>query len=196
MARTDPLLPLYIGLGAVGFIALAIALSYNRFVQQRHLVRNAWANVDTELRRRYDLIPNLVSTVKGYAAHEREVLERVTAARAAAVSPHAGAGEQARFEQELVSTLRQLFAVVEGYPELKASANFLALQEELVNTEDRIQAARRFYNNHVRDLNRRVQSVPSNIIAAWFRFHDEDYFEVEPAIRAGGAPPVDVDPAS
>jgi len=181
---------LYIVLLAVGVILIAVALSYNRFVSQRNLIRNSWADVDSELRRRYDLIPNLVSTVKGYAAHEKEIFERVAEARSAAVAATGPVDQQATAEAPLVSALRGLLAVAERYPDLKASQNFLGLQHELSNTEDRLQAARRFYNGNVRDYNRRVQSFPSNILAGMFGFHEEKYFEVEEAVRA--APTVDV----
>ena len=166
--------------------------SYNRFVSQRNLVRDAWANIDTELRRRYDLIPNLVETVKGYASHEREVFENVTRARAAATAATGSPAEQAAAEGPLVSALRQLFAVAENYPDLKANQNFLALQAELSNTEDRLQTARRFYNANVRDYNRRVQSFPSKVIANWFGFKEEQFFEVEESLRGdAGVPRVD-----
>jgi LemA protein len=166
--------------------------SYNRFVSQRNLVRDAWANIDTELRRRYDLIPNLVETVRGYASHEREVFENVTRARAAATAATGSPAEQAAAEGPLVSALRQLFAVAENYPDLKANQNFLALQAELSNTEDRLQTARRFYNANVRDYNRRVQSFPSKVIASWFGFKEEQFFEVEESLRGdAGVPRVD-----
>ena len=181
---------LYIVLLVVGVILIAVVLSYNRFVSQRNLIRNSWADVDTELRRRYDLIPNLVNTVKGYAAHEKEIFERVAEARSAAVAATGPVDQQASAEAPLVSALRGLLAVAERYPDLKASQNFLELQHELSNTEDRLQAARRFYNGNVRDYNRRVQSFPSNILAGMFGFHEEKYFEVEEAVRA--APTVDV----
>jgi LemA protein len=174
------------------FVLLSLAISYNRFVQQRNLIRDSWANIDTELRRRYDLIPNLVETVKGYASHERGLLEHLAAVRSVAVNSTGPPAEQARVERDLVGTLRQLFVVVEGYPQLKASANFLALQQELAVTEDRIQAARRFYNNNVRDYNRRVQSFPSNVVAGLFTFPSADYFEVEEAVRAAGAPSAEI----
>ena len=176
----------------VVLIVIAGIASYNRFVSQRNLVRDAWANIDTELRRRYDLIPNLVETVKGYASHEREVFENVTKARAAATAATGSPAEQAAAEGPLVAALRQLFAVVENYPDLKANQNFLALQSELSNTEDRLQTARRFYNANVRDYNRRVQSFPSNVIAGWFGFKEEQFFEVDEALRGeGGVPRVD-----
>jgi LemA protein len=166
--------------------------SYNRFVSQRNLVRDAWANIDTELRRRYDLIPNLVETVKGYASHEREVFENVTKARAMATAATGSPAEQAAAEGPLVAALRQLFAVAENYPDLKANQNFLALQAELSNTEDRLQTARRFYNSNVRDYNRRVQSFPSSVIAGWFGFKEEQFFEVEESLRGeAGVPHVD-----
>lgn len=166
--------------------------SYNRFVSQRNLVRDAWANIDTELRRRYDLIPNLVETVKGYASHEREVFENVTKARAMATAATGSPAEQAAAEGPFVAALRQLFAVAENYPDLKANQNFLALQAELSNTEDRLQTARRFYNSNVRDYNRRVQSFPSNVIARSFGFTEEQFFEVDEALRGdAGVPHVD-----
>ena len=166
--------------------------SYNRFVSQRNLVRDAWANIDTELRRRYDLIPNLVETVKGYASHEREVFENVTKARAMATAATGSPAEQAAAEGPLVAALRQLFAVAENYPDLNANQNFLALQAELSNTEDRLQTARRFYNSNVRDYNRRVQSFPSNVIARSFGFTEEQFFEVDESLRGdAGVPRVD-----
>ncbi len=165
--------------------------SYNRFVSQRNLVRDAWANIDTELRRRYDLIPNLVETVKGYASHEREVFENVTKARAMATAATGSPAEQAAAEGPLVAALRQLFAVAENYPDLKANQNFLALQAELSNTEDRLQTARRFYNSNVRDYNRRVQSFPSNVIARSFGFTEEQFFEVDEALRGDAGLPHD-----
>jgi LemA protein len=171
-------------LGVVAVLGLALVFSYNRFVNQRNLIRNAWANIDTELQRRYDLIPNLVETVKGYAAHERETLDRVTAARAAATAAQGTPAEQAAAEGPLVSALRQLFAVAEAYPDLKANANFLELQRELAITEDRLQAARRFYNANVQEYNTRVQAVPSNLVASWFKFSEEEFFEIEAALRA------------
>jgi LemA protein len=173
-------------LGAIGAV-----VSYNRFISQKTLIKDAWANIDTELRRRYDLIPNLVETVKGYASHEREVLENVTRARAMAASATGSPAEQAAAEGPLVAALRQLMLVVENYPDLKANQNFLQLQGELTNTEDRLQTARRFYNANVRDYNRRVKQFPSVVVASLFDFEEEEFFEVEDAIREGGAPQVD-----
>jgi LemA protein len=165
-------------------LVLAVVISYNRFVSQRNLIRNSWANIDTELKRRYDLIPNLVETVKGYASHERETLEAVVQARSAAAAATGTPAEQAAAEGPLVGALRQLFAVSERYPDLKANQNFLQLQEELANTEDRLQAARRFYNANVQDYNRRIQAFPSSVIAGRFKFTPEQFFEIEPALRA------------
>src|ERR1043166_7569730 len=161
---------LWIVLAIIALIAIGVVVSYNRFVSQKQLINDAWANIDTELRRRYDLIPNLVETVKGYASHEREVFENVTKARAMATAATGSPADQAAAEGPFVAALRQLFAVAENYPELKANQNFLALQQELSNTEDRLQTARRFYNANVRDYNRRVQSFPSNVVAGAFHF--------------------------
>ena len=172
-------------LGAIGAV-----VSYNRFVSQKTLIKDSWANIDTELRRRYDLIPNLVETVKGYAAHEKEVLENVTRARAMAASATGSPAEQAAAEGPFVAALRQLMLVVENYPDLKANQGFLQLQGELTNTEDRLQTARRFYNANVRDFNRRVKQFPSMIVASLFGFEEEEFFEVEDAIREGGPPQV------
>jgi len=173
-------MPYLIVIGVPVLIVLVFVLgTYNRLVMLRNTIAESWRNVDTELQRRYDLIPNLVETVKGYAAHERTVFEEVTKARSAAVGSRGSPDSQARDENVLVRALGRLFAVVEGYPDLKASRNFLHLQEELVNTEDRIQASRRFYNGNVRALNNKVQMFPSNIIASMFGFQLAEYFEVE-----------------
>jgi LemA protein len=174
----------YVVLGVGVLLVLLIAFSYNRFVSQRNLIRNSWSNIDTELRRRYDLIPNLVETVKGYAAHEREVLEQVTEARRAAEGATGSAASQEGAERPFVGALQKLLAVAEAYPDLKADRHFLDLQKQLVLTEDRIQAARRFYNANVQDYNRRIESIPSSLIAWVFRFKEADYFEIEPAVRA------------
>ena len=174
-------------------VALGLVLSYNRFVTQRTLIKTSWANIDTELKRRYDLIPNLVETVKGYAAHERQTLEALTAARAAATSATGSPASQAAAEGPLVGALRQVFAVAEAYPDLKANANFLELQHELETTEDRLQAARRFYNANVQAYNRRIGTFPSSVIAARFGFKEEQLFEIEPAMRAQMEQPPKVD---
>lgn len=157
---------------------------YNSLVRLRNLVQEAWRQIDVELHRRHDLIPNLVETVKGYAAHERAVFDEVTAARAAASNPGATPAAQAQQENALTAALGRLFAVAEAYPQLRASENFLALQAELTTTEDRIAAGRRFYNANVRQLNTRVESFPSNLVASWFGFARAEYFEADdPAVR-------------
>jgi len=156
---------------------------HNSLVALRNHIRDAWSNIDTELKRRYDLIPNLVATVKGYAAHEREALEQVTRLRNQCAANHGSTGAQAADEQQLVGALRQLLVVVERYPELKADQHYLALQRQLVNTEDRIQAARRFFNGNVRDYRNKCESFPSNLVANAFGFTPQDYFQVEPAVR-------------
>jgi LemA protein len=180
---------LYVVLGIVAVLALAVVVSYNRFVRQRNLVQESWRQIDVELRRRHDLIPNLVETVKGYAAHEKSVLEQVTAARTAAVAA-GGVAAQAQAEQALGGSLRGLFAVAENYPDLKAAGPFQQLQAQLAETEDRIAAGRRFYNGNVRALNTRVEAFPSSIVASTFSFEKAEYFEVDdPAERA----PVAVD---
>jgi LemA protein len=176
-------------LGLLLVVVIALVVLYNRLVTLRNRVENAWAQVDVQLRRRYDLIPNLVETVKGYAAHERETFEAVTAARTRAQAAQ-GPAEQGAAEGILGQALGRLFAVAEAYPDLKASTNFLELQRELTETEDRIAAGRRFYNANVRALNTRVESFPSNLVASTFSFHKEEYFEVEDeAVRT--APSVD-----
>jgi LemA protein len=138
--------------------------------------------VDTELKRRYDLIPNLVATVKGYAAHERELLERVVELRNRCFANHGHVTEQARDEGQLVDALKQMFVLVENYPQIKADQNFLKLQAELVNTENRIQAARRFYNGNVRDYRNKCESFPSNVVARSFNFPPHEFFSVPPSV--------------
>lgn len=173
----------------LGFIVLIVAvavvlwviLNYNRFVSFRNRAQEAWSDIDVQLKRRYDLIPNLVETVKGYAAHERELFERVTQARAQAMGAQT-IKEKGEAENFLSSTLKSLFAVSENYPDLKASVNFLELQRELRDTEDKIQAARRFYNGNVRDLNIMVESFPANVIAGVFNFKKMEFFEIEEAV--------------
>lgn len=162
---------------------LYVLVQYNSLVSLRNYIRNAWSNVDTELKRRYDLIPNLVATVKGYAAHERETLERVVELRNRCAANHGSPDAQAVDETQLVGALKQLLVVVENYPQLKADQNFLQLQHELTNTEDRIQAARRFYNGNVRDYRNKCEMFPSSVIAGMFGFKPEEYFSVEPSVR-------------
>ncbi len=171
--------------GALFVLALALVVSYNRFVSQRTLVDESWKQIDVELQRRHDLIPNLVATVKGYAEHELEVLERVTAARAEAEAHRNETPKQREpFEEHLGGAVRTVLGRAEAYPDLKASAGFLQLQDELTNTEDRIAASRRFYNGNVRALNTRISTFPSNLVAALFRFRPRDFFELtEPAAR-------------
>lgn len=154
---------------------------YNYFVKLKQQIRESWSGIDTELKRRYDLIPNIIETVKGYAKHEREIFEKLAEARSRAIASTGTPQSQAADENILVGALRQLFAVAENYPDLKASERFGQLQSELSNTENRIQAARRFYNGNVRDLNAKVQMFPSNIIASMFGFGAEQYFEIEDA---------------
>jgi len=178
------MITVYVVIGVVGFVLLYGIGTYNKLVRLRQHVSESWSTIDTELRRRYDLIPNLVETVKGYASHERETLQAVIDARANAVASTGTPAEQARDENALVGALRQLFAVVESYPDLKANQSFLGLQKELTITEDRIQAARRFYNANVRDLNTRIEVFPSNLIASMFGFGRELFFEIDDAERA------------
>lgn len=174
------MITLYIILGAIALIVLYIVFAYNGLVRLKQQAIEAFSDIDVQLKRRFDLIPNLLETVKGYAGHEREVLENVTRARTQAISastPH----EQARADDFLTGTLKTLFAVSENYPDLKANANFLDLQRELADTENKIQAARRFYNGNVRDLNIRIEQFPANIIASSFGFVKMEFFESETA---------------
>jgi LemA protein len=176
---------------AAGIVVLLIVwaiLAYNRLVTYRNRTEEGWSQIDVQLRRRYDLIPNLVETVKGYAAHERELFEQVAEARAAAIGA-TGAAEQATAENAVTSGLRKLLAVAENYPDLKASENFLALQEELTGTESKIAYARQYYNEQVRLLNTRIQSFPSNLIAGALHFERREFFDIEDAARG----PVQVD---
>ncbi|GAI46036.1 unnamed protein product, partial [marine sediment metagenome] len=154
--------------------------SFNGLVKKKNRAKEAWADIDVQLKRRYNLIPNLVEAVKGYASHERGVLERVTEARTRAMGAQ-GMKEKAKAENMLTNTLKSLFAVSENYPDLKASQNFLELQRELRDTEDKVQAARRFYNTNVRDLNIKIESVPSNVVARMFNFKKMELFELEEA---------------
>jgi len=173
-----------IPLAVVALVPVVWAVvQYNRLVSLRNYIREAWSDVDTELKRRYDLIPNLVATVKGYAAHERAVLERVVELRNRCVASTGRPADQARDEVHLVDALRQLLVVVENYPQLKADQEFLRLQEELVNTENRIQAARRFYNGNVRDYRNKCETFPSRLVAQGFGFGPEDFFSVPPSVR-------------
>lgn len=157
-------------------------VQYNSLIGLRNHIAEAWSNVDTELKRRYDLIPNLVASVKGYAAHEREVLERVVELRNRCFANQGAVADQARDEGQLVDALKQMFVLVENYPQLKADQNFLKLQTELINTENRIQAARRFYNGNVRDYRNKCESFPSNLVAKMFNFPPHEFFSVPPSV--------------
>jgi LemA protein len=176
-----------LGLVFLALVVVAVLLTigmYNALVRLRNQVHNAWSQIDVQLKRRYDLIPNLVETVKGYMQHERGTLEAVTRARQQAIDASGVAG-QARAENALTQTLRSLFAVAEAYPDLKANQNFLALQEELTSTENKISFARQFYNDSVLRLNNKVEMFPSNIMAGMFNFSKAEFFEVEePTERA------------
>jgi LemA protein len=160
-----------------------VVVQYNWLVSLRNYISESWSNVDTELKRRYDLIPNLVVTVKGYAAHEKEVLERVTKLRERCVANNGSPAEQARDENQLVGALKQMLVVVENYPQLKADQHFLKLQQELVTTENRIQAARRFYNGNVRDYRNKCETFPSNLVAQMFGFQPQEFFSVPPSVK-------------
>jgi len=177
----------WILIGIVGAVALYVVYAYNNFVKLCQRAKEAWADIDVQLKRRYDLIPNLIETVKGYAAHEKEALQAVTDARATATQMHVDpsnvTAEQitamAGAESALGGAIGNLLAIAEAYPDLKASANFMELQRELSDTENKIQASRRFYNTNVRDLNIALESFPSNIIGKSFNFKAEDFFELE-----------------
>ena len=167
----------------VALIIIWVIAAYNGFIRLRNLTDNAWSDVDVQLKRRHDLIPNIVNTVKGYATHERGVFENVTKARAEATTAKSP-GERAKAENTLTAALRQLFAVAENYPELKANQNFLELQNTLNQIEEAIQNARRYYNAVVRELDIKVESFPSNIIARIFSFKKKEFFEIEERERA------------
>ena len=172
---------LYVLGGAVLLLLLWFFGNYNALVRLRQHVRESWADIDVQLKRRYDLIPNLVETVKGYANHERELFERITSLRNRAAGNQGPVSSQEADERPLVRALRQVLVVAEAYPQLKADRNFLALQEELSDTESRIAASRRLFNGNVRDYNTRRESFPSSIVASLFRFGPHDYWNVEEA---------------
>ena len=171
-----------IGLAIAAVVVIYAIVVYNGLVRARQTKEEAWSGIDVQLKRRYDLIPNLVETVKGYAAHERATFEAVTAARTNAMSAQQGGSpqQQAQAENALTDTLKSLFAVAEQYPDLKANQNFLNLQEELTSTEDRIAYARQFYNDSVLGYNNKIQSFPGNMIAGAFNFEAREYFEGDP----------------
>jgi LemA protein len=175
-------LALWIVVGVVALVLLYGIYVFNKLVRTRNRVDNAWSQIDVQLRRRYDLIPNLVETVKGYAAHEREVFEEVTQARVAGEQA-ASVAAQAQAENQLTAGLRRLIAVAEQYPQLKASENFLALQEELTSTESKIAYARQFYNDEVTLLHNLVQSFPSNLVANMAGFKTRQFFEIDEPAR-------------
>ena len=175
----------------VAAIGLGIVGMYNGLVKLNTRTDEAWSDITVQLKRRYDLIPNLVNTVKGYATHEKEVFEKVTQARSQAMNA-SGVAETAAAENQFQQTLKSLFAVAEAYPDLKANQNFQHLQEELVDTEDKVQASRRFYNGSVRDLNIKVQTFPTNIFANMLGFKKREFFEVEEAEAAVIAKPTEV----
>lgn len=180
----------YIILGIIILLVLWVIFAYNRFITLVNRAKEAWSDIEVQLKRRYDLIPNLVNTVKGYAAHESTAFEKVTQARAAAM----GAGnlaEKSQAELGLTGALKSLFAIAEAYPDLKANTNFLELQRELSDTENKIQAARRFYNSTVMDLNTSVETFPNNLVANFFKFAKLEFFELE-ADEAAATQPVEV----
>lgn len=178
--QTD-MIPVYILGGIVLVILVWFIAAYNTFVRLRQHVKESWSGIDTELKRRYNLIPNLVEAVKGYVAHEKQTLQAVVEARRRAANSHGSPNAQAQDENMLIGALQNLFALAEGYPDLKASTNFLELQQQLADTEDRIQAARRFYNANVRDLNTRCGVFPSNLIAKMFGIPRAEFFEIDDA---------------
>ena len=159
-------------------IVVAVIAIYNGLIRLRNRVDEAWSDISVQLKRRYDLIPNLVNTVKGYAAHEKEVFEKVTEARTRAMGANT-TKDKIEAENALSGTLKSLFAVAENYPELKANQNFLELQRELTDTEDKIMASRRFYNGNVRDFNTKLQVFPTNIIAGMLKFTAREFFEMD-----------------
>lgn len=181
----------YIILGIIVLLVLWVIFAYNRFITLVNRAKEAWSDIDVQLKRRYDLIPNLVNTVKGYAAHESTAFEKVTQARAAAM----GAGnlaEKSQAELGLTGALKSLFAIAEAYPDLKANTNFLELQRELSDTENKIQASRRFYNSTVMDLNTSVDSFPNNLVANFFKFAKLEFFELEADEATNAKKPVEV----
>ena len=178
------MLALWIILGIIGLLLIFFWAAYNGLVRLRNQVKNAWAQIDVQLKRRYDLIPNLMETVKGYMTHERETLEAVTNARNLAQQvSSAGAGARAKAEGELSSALSRLLAVVENYPDLKANQNFLALQEELTSTENKISFSRQYYNDSVLRYNNQTQMFPSNFVASMTGFKASEFFEVTLAVE-------------
>lgn len=185
-------MPTYIILGLIALLVIIVIYIYNSLVTARVRTEESWSDITVQLKRRYDLIPNLINTVKGYAKHEREVLDQVTTARANAMKSQT-VGETAKSDNMFQEALKSLFAVAESYPDLKANENFKHMQEELVDTEDKIQAARRFYNGAVRDLNTKIQTFPTSIIAGIFNFKQREFFDVDAAESQAVSTPVEVD---
>ncbi|MBI2023847.1 LemA family protein [Candidatus Giovannonibacteria bacterium] len=171
--------PLWIMLGIIAIIVLWLIYTFNRLVTFRNRVKEAWSDIEVQLKRRYDLIPNLVETVKGYAKHESAAFENVTKARAAAISGSTNPHEQAQKENMLSGALKSIFAVAEAYPDLKANTNFLELQRELSDTENKIQASRRFFNSNVLAINNAIEVFPSNLVAGTFGFKKEEFFDLD-----------------
>lgn len=169
---------MYIAIGIIVLLVLFVVFKFNSFVSGRNRVEEAWADIETQLKRRYDLIPNLVSTVKGYATHESTAFEKVTEARASAMGAKT-MSEHATGEKALGAALTGIFGIAEAYPELKANVNFMELQRELSDTENKIQAARRFYNANVRDFNTSLQTFPGNVFAKMFSFVKKEFFDIE-----------------
>lgn len=182
------MLTIYIIIGILALIIVWAIASYNGFITLINRAKEAWSDIEVQLKRRYDLIPNLVNTVKGYATHEAGTFEKVTEARSRAMQSGGTLEEKAEAENMLTGALKSLFAVSEAYPDLKANTNFLELQRELSDTENKIQAARRFYNGNVRDLNTSVQSFPSNVIASVFKFEPKEFFELGETEQAAKEP--------
>lgn len=187
----NSVMTLIIILIAVGLVAVALVVMYNGLVKANVRVEEAWSDITVQLKRRADLIPNLINTVKGYATHEKTVFEEVTKARSAILGAE-GVAETAKADNMFTSALKSVFAVAEAYPDLKASDNFKELQAELTDTEDKIQAARRFYNGSARDLNIKIQSFPTNLFAGFLGFKRREFFEVDEAQEAVINQPVDV----
>lgn len=185
------MIAVWIILAVVVLVGIFVWATYNSLVTLRIRVDEAWSDINVQLKRRLDLIPNLIETVKGYAKHESGVFATVTEARANVLSAK-GVKETAAAENQFEGALKSLFAVAESYPDLKANQNFLELQNELVDTEDKIQASRRFYNSGVTNLNTKIQTFPSNVIAGMFKFQSRDFFEVEASEQAAAEKPVDV----
>lgn len=171
--------PLWIGVGIVAILVIWVIIAYNAFIRLRNQVENAWAQIDVQLKRRTDLIPNLINTVKGYVKHERETLESVTKARTALMSAGQDPKKAAEADNMLTGALKSLFAVAEAYPDLKANQNFLQLQEELSGTENKVAASRQYYNDTVMEYNTKRESFPSNLIAGMFNFTPKTLFEIE-----------------